>query len=266
MQKVKRNITLDFQRRNNVRVVLATQRDMNQREIVISLYDDGKIFPITNHSGVTAAINVLRPDGKSSSFPADITGLGEVTYKITAWPVGVAGDVKLSVALHTADGGRISTDPFILHVAEGLYLGSEIEEDTENQTAFENMMQELAAFELSEAIRETNEEERKSAEEARASSEAARENAEDERNSAESSRAGRENARVSAENQRASKENSRNSAELTRQINEDNRALNEAVRVANEALRAQVTEAMIEGLDNLLAIQEAYLSAVGGEA
>ena len=264
MQKVKRNITLDFQRRNNVRVVLATQRDMNQREIVISLYDDGKIFPITNHSGVTAAINVLRPDGKSSSFPAEITGIGEVTYKITAWPVGVAGDVKLSVALHTTDGGRISTDPFILHVAEGLYLGSEIEEDTENQTAFENMMQKLAQLDLRDAIRETNEGERKTNEQARIVAETNRANRENASKSAEDTRVSQENARQSAENARASQENGRSSAELTRQMNEENRIISEATRAANEVLRAQVVDAMIEGLDNLLAIQEAYLSAVGG--
>jgi len=188
---------------------------MYQRVIVISLYNDGQIFPITSHSGVVAAINVLRPDGKSSSFPAEITGLGEISYEITAWPVGIAGDVKMSVALHTADGGRISTDPFILHVAEGLYLGSEINEDEEKQTAFENMMRELAEIGLHDEVRETNEEERKS----------------------------NEYRRIEAENARAE---------------------GEIARIEAESLRGQVIDAMIEGLDNLLAIQEAYLSAAGG--
>ena len=243
MQKVKRNISLDFQRRNNVRMVYATQCDLNYRVIVISLFNDGNVYAIQKSSGVVAAINVLRPDGKSSSFPATITGVGEVTYELTSWPLGIAGEVKLSLALYSPNGGRLATAPFTLHVAEGLYLGSQVEEDTENQTAFANMMAKLAELNQADQVREANETKRK-------------EN-ETERQRNESSRTHREEDRESGERYRENEEAGRYKNEL-------DRCKNENTRIANENLRCQVTDMMIEGLDNLLAIQATYLSGAGG--
>ena len=250
MQKIKKYIALDFQKRNNVRVVYATQCDMNCRQLVISLFNDGEIFPIHSNSGALAAINVLRPDGKSSSFPAKISGIGEVTYDLTAWPVGVAGEVKMSLSLYTNTGDRLGTDPFTLYVAEGLYLGSEVEEDEESQTAFNNMMQKLADINLTEEIREVNEEERKANEL--------------ERKRKENDRISEEKLRVSAELSRANQEGGRNNNELLRQADELQRQQNEETRIANEALRFRVTEALLEGLDNLLLIQEEYINMAGG--
>ena len=245
MQKVTRQISLDLQRKNNVRVIYATQSDMNCRVIVIHLYNDGEVYEVHPYSAVVAAINVMRPDGKSSSFPATITGMGEVTYEMTSWPVGIAGDVKMSLSLYAGNGDRISSDPFTVHVADGLYLGSQVEEDEENQTAFANMMAQLAELNLQDQVRENNEK--------------TRNDNEFERKRAETARDGKENSRISAEN-------ARETQEAIRYNNESERVQNEDTRIANEALRCQVTDALIEGLDNLLAIQEAYLRAAGGES
>ena len=246
MLNIRKQIALDFQRRNNVRIVYATQCDMNTRELVINVFNDGDLYPIFPNSGVIAAINVLRPDGKSSSFPAEITGVGEVTYMMTAWPVGVAGEVKMSLALYSKTGDRISTDPFTLYVAEGLYLGSQIEEDEENQTAFANLMAKLADFSLMEDVRVANEDTRKANE------------IERKRN---------ENDRIFEEENRATAEYRRSNAENGRYNNELVREENEQVRIANEALRCQVTDALLRGLDNLLALQEEYINSIpGGES
>ena len=242
-QKIVRKISLDFQRRNNVRLIYATQSDMNCRVIVIHLYNDGERYPIHTGSAIVPAINVLRPDGKSSSFPAKITGIGEVTYEMTSWPVGIAGDVQMSLSLYTGDGDRLSTDPFIVHVAEGLYLGSQVEEDEENQTAFANMMQHLASFNLQEDLR--------------VSSENTRDENEHERKRAETLRISKENARITAEADRTTWEAKRYNSETERKANEE-------IRIANENLRCQVTDALLVGLDNLLAIQAQYLSTAGG--
>lgn len=243
MQKIVKRISLDFQRRSNTRVVYATQSDLNYRVVVISLYNDGVIYPIHPYSGEIAAINVLRPDGRSSSFPATVTGVGEVTYEMTSWPVGIAGEVHMSVSLYTANGDRLSTAPFTVQVAEGLYLGSEIEEDEENQTAFANMMAKLADVNLRDELREAGEKLRKSNEEARELKEAERENAEAQRNS--------------AERERDANESERAARELVRDSSEQE-------RISNEEMRCRVTDSIIEGLDNLLAIQEAYIRAAGG--
>ena len=257
MQKIQKHIALDFQKRNNVRVVYATQCDMNWRQLVISLFNDGDPYLVHANSGALAAINVLRPDGKSSSFPATITGVGEVTYDLTAWPVGVAGEVKMSLSLYTSSGERLGTDPFILYVAEGLYLGSQVEEDTENQTAFHNMMEKLAELNLKDEIRE--------------SKEAVREENELERKRKENDRINTEKLRVSAELTRDNSEAGRNNNELARQESEAERQeaeaqrqKNESSRVLNEASRCQVIDAILEGLDNLLELQRAYISSVGG--
>lgn len=243
MQKIVRYISLDFQRRSNARVVYATQSDLNYRVVVITLYNDGVIYPIHPYSGEIAAINVLRPDGRSSSFPATVTGVGEVTYEMTSWPVGIAGEVQMSVSLYTANGDRLSTAPFTVQVAEGLYLGSQIEEDEENQTAFANMMAKLADVNLRDEFREANEDVRKSNEESRQNAEDLREEAEQVREISETARQNREERRCSEEHVREN---------------------NEEIRMANEEKRCLVTDAILEGLDNLLAIQEAYIRAAGG--
>lgn len=257
---IKKQITLDFQRRNNVRVVYATQCDMNCRVLVINILNDGAVYPIHSTSGAIAAINVLRPDGKSSSFPAKITGLGEVTYEMTAWPLGVAGEVKMSLALYDTNGDRLATDPFILYVAEGLYLGSQVEEDDQNQTAFANMMSELASVKLQEEIRQGYETERQEDEFERRNNEFARSRQEDRRED-------EENKRVNAENGRYNEELARKKNEQERIANEAERIANEAERAANEAQRCQVTDALLQGLDNLLALQEEYINSIpGGES
>ena len=224
-------------------MVYATQCDLNYRVIVISLYNDGAIYPIQNNTGVVAAINVLRPDGKSSSFPAKISGVSEVTYELTSWPLGIAGEVKLSLALYSSDGGRLATAPFTLYVSEGLYLGSQVEEDASNQTAFSNMMAELAELNLRDQMREANEQDRIANEKARGIE---------------------EQGRGINENERVKSENDRKNAESSRSQNETLRKQNEEARIANELLRCQVADALLEGLDNLLLIQAAYLSAAGG--
>ena len=250
---IRKQITLDFQRRNNVRVVYATQSDMNCRVLVIKILDDGEVYPIHKNSGAIAAINVLRPDGKSSSFPAKITDIGEVTYEMTAWPLGVAGEVKMSLALHDSNGDRLATDPFILYVAEGLYLGSQVEEDDQNQTAFANMMAELAAINLKEEMRQDYETQRQEDEFERRNNEFARSRQED--------------RREDEENKRVNAENGRYNEELVRKKNEQERIANEAERAANDALRCQVTDALLQGLDNLLALQEEYINSIpGGES
>ncbi len=245
MQKVIREISLDFQRKNNVRVIYATQSDMRSRVIVMHLLNDGEVYPIHPYSAVMPAVNILRPDGRNSSFPATISGVGEVSYELTSWPVGVAGDVKMSLSLYTGTGDRISTDPFTVRVAEGLYLGSQVEEDEENQTAFANMMSKLAEVHLKDQTRESNEQ--------------TRIDNEFERKKAET-------VRISKEDDRINAENTRETRETIRYKNETEREQNEEARVASEALRCQVTDALIAGLDNLLAIQAAYLSAAGGVA
>ncbi len=248
MEKVKRIISLDFQRKNNVHMVYATQCDMNYRVIVINLFNDGKVFPLTPYSGATAAINVLRPDGKSSSFPAKISGIGQITYELTSWPVGIAGDVKMSVALYNANGGRISTDPFTVHVSEGLYLGSEVEEDTENQTAFSNMMASLAGLELKDEVREAHEKTREN-------NEKERQRMEDVRAQAESFRSEAEKTRSGAEDQRISDESVRRDRELERQANEKERK-------KNEEERQRAFDGLDATLDAILAIQSAL---IGGD-
>ena len=273
MQKIVRYISLDFQRRCNARVVYATQSDLNYRVVVITLYNDGVIYPIHPYSGEIAAINVLRPDGRSSSFPATVTGVGEVTYEMTSWPVGIAGDVQMSLSLYTANGDRLSTAPFTVQVAEGLYLGSQIEEDEENQTAFANMMAKLADVNLRDELREAGERVRKSNEEARELNETRRQNAEGQRNSAEEERDAREQERDAHEQQREEQEIEREEQEIERDAREQQREEqeltreeNELARISNEEMRCRVTDAILEGLDNLLALQEAYIRAAGGIA
>ncbi len=236
MIKVTRRITLDFQRKSNVRLVYASQSDMISRVLVIKLLDDGAPCLFRGGSGYKVAINVLRPDGRSAAFSAKITGIGEITYQMTSWPLGVAGDVQLCVAIYGPDAYRLTTPPFTVHVAPGLYLGNEIKEDTESQTAFANMMSELAGAELAEEKREANELQRKE----------------------------NESARKRAESSRAAEESSRNSAELTRSNNEEERVYNENMRNQNETNRINVTNAMLEGLENLIALQETYIARAGG--
>ncbi len=243
MKKVERHISLDLQRKNNTRVVFASQSDLNSRVLIISLFDDGESYPVFPGTGVTAAINVLRPDGKNNSFSAELLASGEIRYQITSWPLGMAGDAQFCVALYDESGARLTSAPFTVYVAAGLFLGSNIEEDNENQTAFANMMASLANIKSNDEIREANESIRKS-------NETSRKTAENTRNS-------QEGGRVNAEKVRVSNEDARKS-------NETQRVKNEEARIANESVRCQITDAFLAGLDNLLLIQEAYINSTGG--
>ena len=70
-----------------------------------------------------------------------------------------------------------------------------------------------------------------------------------------------EELRVAAEYARENNELSRSRSETVRRLEEETRSQNEETRIANESLRCQVTNNMIIAINNLLEIQQQYISS-----
>lgn len=79
----------------------------------------------------------------------------------------------------------------------------------------------------------------------------------------EAARAYAETARVTAEKAREEAEDGRENREMERMDAEKTRYENEQIRVQNEQARGAVTNAMLEGLDNLLTLQQIYIDMGG---
>ena len=72
-----------------------------------------------------------------------------------------------------------------------------------------------------------------------------------------------EGKRIAAEKGRAEAETERDNREMERMDAEKTRYENEQIRVKNEQARGAVTNAMLEGLDNLLTLQQIYIDMGG---
>ncbi len=186
MKEVVRNISLDFSRRVNTKVVFASQADLNSRVFIFSLFDDGK--PYEAEAGTTASINVCRPDGSNTAYYANISADGTVRYLAGSWTLGIAGETKVSVSLYDPQKRRLTTCPFIIDVAKGVYVGKNIEENDEAQILLTQLMTLVSEVNASE-------EQRVLAENVRCDDEASRLENEASRNLQEAWRIERENIR-----------------------------------------------------------------------
>jgi len=185
MKKVTRKITVDLSRRSNSRILFATQNDLYSRRLLIKLTDDGMPYPVQH--GLTVTVNYLRPDGVSGAYLADVCEDGSVEYVISPAILNAAGQTQCTVSLFNEDGNKLTSSPFIIDVAESLYLGNDVSEDegedliSSIMSAYTSMDSAENAREWAEAERERAEEQRKIADEERVSAELGRANAEEKR-------------------------------------------------------------------------------------
>lgn len=219
MNEITRRISLDLSRNNNVKISFMGQQDTKSRIILITILDDGVPYKVENVTSVV--VNVLRPDGQSLGFAAEVTEDGLIKYVPNSWALGIAGVTRFSITFHDASKRRITTSPFTIDVAQGLYFGANINSSDEKQTAFENMMSELSGVKVAEE------------------------------------------ERVAAESERETNELNRIRSESVRRLEEKTRSQNEETRIANESLRCQVTDNLITAVNNLLEIQQQYISSEG---
>lgn len=223
MKNIERKISLDFSRKSKTNISFSNQSDFNSRVFLITLYDDGVLYKpdITD----IAYVNVLRSDGTNAAFSGEITSDGLIKYTAGAWALGVAGITSFSVSIRDSGNRKLTSSPFTVDIAPGLYLGEDVNSNDTLPSVFEDMMMELAEVKLAESGREDN-----------------------------------EKKRVNSEIIRIAHEKERTNNETERIGNEEERMTNENMRVINEDLRSKITAAIIEGVDNLLSIQNKYIS------
>ncbi len=227
MQDVVRKISLDFLRKSNVHISFSNQTDANSRVFLIKLYSDGELYDVNSADSVF--VNVLRPDETSATFAADITSDGYVKYVAGGWSLAVPGIAKFSVSLYDGNNSKkLTSSTFTIDIAPGLYIGTDLNQNDDDRTAFWDMMIQLAKFSRDET-------DRKNA----------------------------ENERVLNESQRQENEISRKELYDEISASEIKRVENENIRIDNELKRTIVNNALITGLDNLLLIQERYISMGG---
>ena len=223
MKNIERKISLDFSIKSKTNISFSNQSDFNSRVFLITLFDDGVLYKpdLTD----TAYVNVLRSDGTNSAFSAEITSNGLVKYTAGSWALGVAGITSFSVSIRDSGNRKLTSSPFTIDIAPGLYLGEDVNSNENLPSVFEDMMMEIAGVKLAESERIA---------------------AEDKRNNSEIIRIAHEKERTNNEKERIG--------------NEEERMTNENMRVLNEDLRAKITSAIIEGVDNLLSIQNKFIS------
>lgn len=202
MNEITRRITVDLLRRGNTRLVFARQNDVLSRKVRISLTAAGEPYKVPK--GTQALLNVLRADGESAAFSADITEDGDVEVILSLWMLSVVGETRCSVSLIDEDGKKLTGDDFVLDVMETLYEGTEITED-ENYSLLTDLISDIAEIDGQEI-------ERAEAEKIRVEKEAERCQAETLRQDAEALRADAELIRDKAEKDRIAAEEAREKA------------------------------------------------------
>ena len=221
MTEIVRKISVDLSRRGNTRLIFARQNDRGSRRVSIKLTDCGRPYFVP--SGTVATINILRSDGQSAAFAADVTEAGEIEFTLTLWALSAVGEARCSVSLYGGDQSKLTSADFTLDVLDALYSGDDIRED-EECGLLTALLSEVSEFKVAE-------EERQDAEELRALGEG-------QRNRNESARFVAEEERTNAEDERKNAEASRNAAEDEREAAEILREDREAARVVAELERA----------------------------
>ena len=120
MKEITKCITLDLQRRGNTRMIFARQNDMLSRQIRIALTAGGVSYPVPKDT--VALLNILRADGESAAFAAEITDDGEIEITLSLWMLSSAGETRCSVSLIDSDGRTLTSEDFTLDVLETLYV------------------------------------------------------------------------------------------------------------------------------------------------
>ncbi len=217
MTEVIKTLSIDLARKCNNRIVFAVQNDFASRKLKFVITNDGAHCPI--EAGATATVGILRPDGESAAYYAEIGEDGSVSFTIPLWALSVVGEVKCNLIIFDGVGNRISSSGFSLEVEEVSYLGDDISDD-DSYPLLLSLMNEIGEIKTAEADREANELTRTVNEQTREENEALREKAEAERANAEFARESAENSRQANEALRESAESARLSAEAQREQNE----------------------------------------------
>ena len=192
MTGVTRKITLDLSRKSRVRIVFASQNDLNSRRLSIRLTDDGKPYFVTKDVMVT--FHFLRPDGNTGAFLMDVCDDGSVEYTLDKEVICDVGTVECSVCITDAGQARLTSSSFFIEVDRALYSGAGLSE-SENRDLLSDLIstyvqiqnQETARNEA-EALRIMAETGRSEAEQTRYNNELGREDAENGRRAAEQNR------------------------------------------------------------------------------
>ena len=234
MTEIVRKISVDLSRRGNTRLIFARQNDRGSRRVSIKLTDCGRPYFVP--SGTVATINILRSDGQSAAFAADVTEGGEIEFTLTLWALSAVGEARCSVSLYGGDQRKLTSADFTLDVLDALYSGDDIRED-EECGLLTALLSEVSEFKVAEEERQDAEELRALGEGQRNRNESARFVAEEERTSAEEERTNAEDERKNAEASRNAAEDERKNAEASRNAAEDEREAAEILREDGEAAR-----------------------------
>jgi hypothetical protein len=78
---------------------------------------------------------------------------GRVKYTVDAWALAIPGEAAFSVSIYGGDNKKLTSGSFIIDIAPALYTGEEINEEGDEHSIFEEMMDSLAAVSVAESER-----------------------------------------------------------------------------------------------------------------
>ena len=207
MNEITKHISLDLARNDSARITFAKQYDHLGRKILVSLTDSGRDYTVSSQA--IATLNILRPDGESGNFRAEITADGKILLTLTAWMLEKCGEVCCTVALYFEGDVKISTPKFMIEVGEAIESENEIDE-SESVSVLTSLISDCSEIEAVESRRVRNENQRIENEQTRIGNETARKNH-------ESTRMTNEDARKAEENKRQAQEDLRQTNDAKRE-------------------------------------------------
>lgn len=127
MASITKNISVDVAAENIFQPIVAKQADIDSRFLNVRITNEGE--PINIESTSAAIFNVLRCDGQSKSFAAEVNKDGSVTVPITHWMLELDDDVTCDISIIDSLSRKLTTTLFKIRVDMAACSNGDVSED-----------------------------------------------------------------------------------------------------------------------------------------
>lgn len=146
--QVLQRITLDFGRNTIPTTVFAKRYDSESRFIEITPLNNGQSYTLDD--GITAALQVIKPDGKTVINSCTISD-GIITAELSKQALAVNGIATAEIALYK-DTAVLSSQIFYIEVKDSAYIAGAFESSNEYNTLVEALGKVNTALDSAEKV------------------------------------------------------------------------------------------------------------------
>ena len=131
MAEIFHEISVDVARENFFKAIVAKQNDINSRNLIVTVLDQGKKLFIDSGDHMLVTLNGRRADGFSASYEGVINGGdGTVTVPLAAELLAKAGLLQCDISIRdSSTGQKLTTSTFSVAVERAVCLNDDIPGD-----------------------------------------------------------------------------------------------------------------------------------------